>query len=110
MYTACFNFTHTCSRLQSGLRLPGLCFFDDIVGEAAAQLGKRTGQVGDAQDVSRGGLSIVIDDVCCGGIGVSGVKPASLELIADAGIKELRKMSFGTTELPDDVNEHVLDV
>lgn len=56
--------------------------------KTAAQFG-RTGP-GDFHDVSRGGLAIAIDNVCCGGIGVSGEKPAKLELIANAGIDALR--------------------
>mmetsp|Transcript_19013 Transcript_19013/g.32703 ORF Transcript_19013/g.32703 Transcript_19013/m.32703 type:complete len:360 (+) Transcript_19013:81-1160(+) len=47
----------------------------------------------DAHDVSRGGLAIIIDGVCCGGIGVSGQKPAKLEKVAIAGIEALRYYS-----------------
>jgi len=61
--------------------------FELAVGKAktAVQFCKDADLVADAYDVSRGGLAIVIDGVCCGGIGVSGEKPAKLEVIAKAG-------------------------
>eukprot|EP00579_Thalassiosira_antarctica_P005113 CAMPEP_0201884820 /NCGR_PEP_ID=MMETSP0902-20130614/17571_1 /ASSEMBLY_ACC=CAM_ASM_000551 /TAXON_ID=420261 /ORGANISM="Thalassiosira antarctica, Strain CCMP982" /LENGTH=350 /DNA_ID=CAMNT_0048413833 /DNA_START=20 /DNA_END=1072 /DNA_ORIENTATION=+ len=82
--------------------------FEIAVGKAktAAQFDKNTGEMGDAHDVSRGGLAIVIDDICCGGIGVSGQKPALLELVADAGINALKN----TTESVQETEGNILDV
>lgn len=66
--------------------------------KAASQLGKNTGRLEDYHDISYGGLAIVIDNVCCGGIGVSGERPAKFELIADAGIDALKDMAAANQE------------
>jgi len=75
--------------------------FEIAIGKAkaAALSAQNTGQMGD--DVSYGSLAIIIDDVRCGGIGVSGHKPAKLELVADAGISALKNMMAGANQEPE---------
>ncbi|KAL7532753.1 hypothetical protein ACHAXR_004825 [Thalassiosira sp. AJA248-18] len=81
--------------------------FEMAVGKAkaAVQLGSNMGQVGDYHDVSQGGLAIIIDDLICGGIGVSGVKPARLELVADAGINALREAAVAVEAIEEGISD-----
>ncbi|KAL9190336.1 hypothetical protein ACHAXT_007547 [Thalassiosira profunda] len=74
--------------------------YDFAVGKAkqAAQTGKFTGMPGDEEDITRGGLPIIIDEVVCGGIGVSGAvsqgqRPAKFEQVAGTAINALKKAS-----------------
>lgn len=76
--------------------------------ETAAQFQKPTGQLEAAVNVAegnsraallstpyvlmRGGVPIFINDICCGSVGVSGVKPGEDELVANAAVEYITSL------------------